>query len=61
MDWQQPAEVQCPYCGEIFSVTVDTSVDAAEYVEDCSTCCRPVLFRVECEPGEIVRVFVERA
>lgn len=33
---------QCPYCGEEVEVAVDAlGVEHAEYVEDCSVCCRP--------------------
>lgn len=36
----------CPHCGE----TIDTFPDPGdgalqEYIEDCSVCCRPIVFR----------------
>lgn len=37
--------VDCPYCGETFETTIDTSAGAQEYIEDCYVCCRPILFR----------------
>jgi hypothetical protein len=51
------AFVQCPYCGEEIEVLVDGSVDQQEYVEDCSVCCRPIVFTVAAEDGEVT--FVE--
>jgi hypothetical protein len=31
-------EVECPYCGESFSIAVDTSIDEQTYIEDCFVC-----------------------
>ncbi len=38
--------VQCPYCWERFTILVDGSVEAQDYVEDCEICCRPIDFAV---------------
>ena len=35
--------ITCPYCWEIISIEVDDSALPAQYVEDCSVCCRPIL------------------
>jgi hypothetical protein len=36
-------DVECPYCGEIIPVVVDTGGGPSQrYVEDCSVCCRPM-------------------
>jgi len=40
--------IDCPYCGESISVLVDSSGEDQRYYEDCSVCCRPILFEV-CE------------
>ncbi|MBI3544220.1 MAG: CPXCG motif-containing cysteine-rich protein [Deltaproteobacteria bacterium] len=53
-------EVQCPFCGEPFTIVVDTSVDDQSYVEDCYVCCRPINFHVVCEDGEVVSVNAAR-
>lgn len=37
------ASITCPYCWETLEVTVDLSVPAQRYVEDCSVCCRPIV------------------
>jgi hypothetical protein len=34
--------IGCPYCGEIISILIDTSVETQEYIEDCQVCCRPI-------------------
>ncbi len=48
--------VQCPYCGQMFEVVVDTTVPSQDFTTDCEVCCRPMTIRVECEPGEIVSI-----
>ena len=52
-------DVQCPYCGEEFDVTVDTSEGAYDTTEDCVVCCRPIQFRFKCFPGEVAAVAIE--
>lgn len=44
----------CPHCWETITVTVDTSVDSQEYVEDCPVCCRPSVIRYTAAAGEVV-------
>lgn len=48
--------VQCPYCWEEFSLLVDASVEAQEYVEDCEVCCRPIDFVIEIDAQDQVVV-----
>lgn len=37
----------CPYCGERIEVVLDLSMgDHQEYIEDCSVCCRPIVFSI---------------
>ena len=43
--------IQCPHCGEPIEIVIDPSQDIAEYIEDCSVCCRPMNLRVEMEDG----------
>jgi hypothetical protein len=45
----------CPYCGELIEIVVDTSIDDQNYIEDCSVCCRPIVFIITSDPmsGEI--------
>jgi hypothetical protein len=51
-----PWLVQCPSCGEEIKVVVDGSVEHQQYVEDCSVCCRPIMFTVIAEDGEVLSV-----
>jgi Cysteine-rich CPXCG len=39
--------VECPYCGESFETSIDTSAGSARYVEDCQICCQPIEFTLE--------------
>lgn len=43
------SKIQCPYCGEFITILVDTSEFYQEYIEDCQVCCRPILFKINCE------------
>ena len=38
---------RCPYCGEQLSLSVDSSVEFQEYIEDCQVCCRPINVTVQ--------------
>ncbi|NOT83352.1 MAG: CPXCG motif-containing cysteine-rich protein [Methylococcaceae bacterium] len=51
-----PETIQCPYCGEQIEVFVDCSVSEQAYVEDCSVCCRPIVFSVISSAGEVVSI-----
>lgn len=46
MDPSESAQVDCPYCGELLEITVDTSVSQQDYIEDCQVCCKPIQFRI---------------
>lgn len=43
--------VTCPWCGERFETFVDESEGAAQYVEDCPVCCRPIAMHSDGEGG----------
>ena len=50
-------EVDCPYCGERFATSVDTSGGDQEYIEDCPVCCRPIGFQLRVDAqGELLGV-----
>jgi hypothetical protein len=61
MDFVVEVEVECPYCGEVFTSTVDTSQGSGSTIEDCAVCCRPIALRFQCEPGEVFSVESSRA
>jgi len=46
--------IECPHCGETFSIAFDPSEGSAEFTIDCEVCCRPmtVAIRVN-EDGEL--------
>ena len=56
MDLLVETEVECPACGEWFSVTVDTSQGDYETTDDCAVCCRPMTVEVCCQPGQVFSV-----
>ena len=49
-------DVQCPYCGELFEILVDSSVARQQYIEDCEVCCRPINFDVSVDEENEVMV-----
>jgi hypothetical protein len=59
-DSQAETEIDCPFCGETITVFIDCSVESQTYVEDCSVCCRPIQFSVNCADGELGSVSVAR-
>ena len=52
--------VQCPYCWERFTLLIDASVEAQEYVEDCEVCCRPIDFLVLVDDEDRVQVQIRQ-
>ena len=61
MNYVVDAEIECPYCGESFTISVDTSQGDFTMIEDCTVCCRPMNIDLQCSPGEVVGVEVTRA
>lgn len=51
-------DVECPYCGEVISLTLDSSAGSQRYIEDCHVCCRPitVMLDVDAEGDASVHV-----
>jgi hypothetical protein len=47
--------VECPYCGEHFETSVDTSAGSARYVEDCQICCQPIDFQLEVDHDGVIQ------
>lgn len=47
--------VECPYCGEHYETSVDTSSGSAHYVEDCQICCQPIEFSVEVDHAGVLQ------
>ncbi len=47
-------DIQCPFCGQCFTVMIDTSQAAQRFTTDCEICCRPLEVYARCEGGEIL-------
>ena len=60
MNGLEAATIQCPYCWELIEITVDCSVSAQEYVEDCEVCCRPIVMNVNLSPDGLPDVQLKR-
>ena len=40
-------EVQCPYCGATFELTIDATADEQRFTQDCRACHRPMLLVID--------------
>jgi hypothetical protein len=47
------ADILCPFCGESFTVAIDTSQGDYDTVQDCEVCCRPMRVSARCAPGRL--------
>lgn len=43
---QDSVSIQCPHCGESFSLALDAGEGTAEFTIDCEVCCRPMTVSV---------------
>ena len=55
------ATIDCPFCGQSFELTIDTSIANQRFITDCEVCCRPLEIVAESEPGEVVSLTVKSA
>ena len=53
--------LECPHCGESFSIALDVSEGSAEFIVDCEVCCAPMTVAVRINDGEVERVDVSAA
>lgn len=51
--------IYCPFCGQKFEVSIDTTISSQRLTVDCEVCCRPLELQVECEPGEVLSIQVD--
>jgi hypothetical protein len=42
MEPEEDVTIDCPYCGEPITVTIDCTAGSQDYIEDCAVCCRPI-------------------
>ena len=50
--------ITCPYCGEDWIALADPSAGSADYVEDCTVCCRPIVFHMEVDAGGELKILI---
>jgi hypothetical protein len=55
---EQSQTVQCPYCGQMMGLIIDTSAGSHRLTTDCEVCCRPFDVIAECVPGEVLNLQV---
>jgi hypothetical protein len=56
---QDSISIECPHCGETFSLALDASEGSAEFTDDCEVCCRPMTVSVRVnDDGELEGVDV---
>ena len=53
--------LECPHCGESFTIALDVSEGSAEFIVDCEVCCAPMTVAVRIKGGEIEGVDVAGA
>ena len=58
MEVEVSIRVQCPFCGQMFDLVVDTSSASQRFSTDCEICCHPFDVVAECRPGEVVGIEV---
>jgi len=44
---------QCPYCGEMISMSLERFSGAQTYIEDCEVCCRPIEISYTVNDGDV--------
>jgi hypothetical protein len=49
----------CPHCWESITLTLDLSVPAQSYIEDCPVCCKPLIVSYTATNGEVAEFSVE--
>lgn len=61
MDMLEEYSIDCPYCGEMISMSIDCSSGSHDFIEDCTVCCQPIEFRVEIDAdGRLVTLTARR-
>ena len=54
-------EINCPYCGEAFSIRVDQTGGRRQFfVTDCEVCCKPIEIEADIEADGYVNLVAKR-
>jgi len=56
----EPIRIDCPYCGEAYESSADTSAGTQTYTEDCAVCCRPIVVTVQVDDEDAVEAVSTR-
>ena len=40
-------QIDCPNCGEVITIVIDTSIIEQQYTEDCFVCCSPIIITID--------------
>ena len=40
-------QIDCPNCGEVITIVIDTSIAEQQYTEDCFVCCSPIIITID--------------
>ncbi len=55
-------ELNCPYCGEVISLRVDSTGGRRQFfVTDCEVCCRPIDIEIEVESDGYIQLTAKRS
>ena len=50
-------EIECPHCWQSYASSVDLTLGAQAYIEDCQHCCHPIAISIEViDDGRAARV-----
>ncbi len=60
MNLLEERDIECPYCGENLTVSVDCSAGSHDFIEDCTVCCRPIELHAEIDNGQLLDLNVRR-
>ena len=58
MDFVSDLDLECPFCGELTSISIDTAELEYSTIVDCSVCCRAIQIVVRCKRGQAISVNV---
>ena len=58
----EPEEIfHCPYCDSVNSLSIDYSGGKRQkFVNDCETCCRPILIKIAIDGTDTVCISVDK-
>ncbi len=60
MNLIEERELDCPYCGESLSLSIDCSAGSHDFIEDCAVCCRPIELHAEVDNGQLSSLHARR-